>query len=43
MGVSQLMYFNKWKNHFSEMKAMYGFHIMKKGESEDAYTETGSR
>ena len=34
---------NKWKNHFSEMKGDVGMSLHEKeGEQEDAYTETGS-
>ena len=32
---------NKWKNHFSEMKGDVGMSLHEKeGEQEDAYTET---
>ena len=35
--------YNKWKNHFSEMKGDVGMSLHEKeGEQEDAYTETGS-
>ena len=34
---------NKWKNHFSEMKGDVGMSLHEKeGEQEDAYTKTGS-
>ena len=34
---------NKWKNHFSEMKGDVGMSLHEKeGEQEHAYTETGS-
>ena len=34
---------NKWKNHFSEIKGDVGMSLHEKeGEQEDAYTETGS-
>ena len=34
---------NKWKNHFSEMKGDVGMsRHEKEGEQEDAYTETGN-
>ena len=35
--------YDKWKNHFSEMKGDVGMSLHEKeGEQEDAYTETGS-
>ena len=36
-------YYDKWKNHFSEMKGDVGMSLHEKEEEqEDAYTETGS-
>ena len=38
-----IIIYNKWNNHFSEMKGDVGMSLHEKeGEQEHAYTETGS-